>query len=533
MEVTDMEETILDDIFSEETDTDETVFSETENAFSLYDDDWPLHDDTEPTSEEDNGYDTLYSPPYSREELEQLTEVTVPEGMTGICSGAFRNCKKLVSVHLPESMQSIYKCAFKGCSALASINLPESVHWIGGQAFKDCVSLEEIYLPEKGCWVEKDAFSGSGLRSVYIPDETRLFGNTYEDESGFGLYAFRNCRNLVSVRLPRDLDWVSGFEGCTSLRSIRIPQGVTVICESAFRNCTSLVSVEFPEGLELIDRHAFEDCSSLVSADLPKELKRICWDAFKNCTSLVSVSLPDTTEADGGVFSGCTALADENGFVIVRNELHAYTGNASEIVIPEGITAVQPGVFAANETITRAVIPQGIEWLATAFKDCVNLEEVVLPDTLKIIGRVTFSGCDNLKTVVLPAGLETLGSRCFADCKNLEPVFRGKPSDIAEDAFKGCSKVLRLSADVTGQTAKLLKGSRVAAVILDEGAAFISKRAFSGCTGLRSVLLPDSMKEIGEFAFADCKNLSFINLPKDVRIADWAFYGCENLHLDR
>ena len=41
------------------------------------------------------------------------------------------------------------------------------------------------------------------------------------------------------------------------------------------------------------------------------------------------------------------------------------------------------------------------------------------------------------------------------------------------------------------------------------------------------------MKEIGEFAFADCKNLSFINLPEGVSTADWAFYGCENLHLDR
>lgn len=495
------------------------------------------YDDSEPVSEEEEGYDTLYVPPYSKEELEQLTEVTVPEGMTGIGSGAFYNCKKLVSVHLPESMEVIYNGAFKGCSALASINLPGKLSRIGEEAFKGCAALKEIGLPESGCWIERDAFSGSGLRSVSIPDNSGYYiddGYFGEDEKlSIGLSAFKNCRDLVSVRLPRGIDWIDGFAGCTSLRSVSIPQGVTEICESAFHGCTALESVEFPEGLERIGVSAFEGCSSLRSADLPKELKEIDMYAFQNCTSLARVELPDTAEAAGGVFFGCSALADENGFVILRGELHAYTGNASEIVIPEGVKAVWYGAFAYNETVTRVVIPQGVEWLRGTFMDCVNLEEAVLPDTLKEVGGAAFFGCRKLKTVILPAGLETLGKRCFAGCENLEPVFCGKPSHIEEDAFADCSKVFRTASDLTVLKAKYLSKNSIAAVILDEGAESIAKRAFSGCTGLRSVLLPDSMKEIGEFAFADCKNLSFINLPEGVSTADWAFYGCENLHLDR
>ena len=73
-----------------------------------------------------------------------LTNVTIPDGVTSIGQYAFENCSNLTSIDLPESLTSIGDCAFALCSSLTSIDLPESLTKIGNNAFQDCRSLKTI-----------------------------------------------------------------------------------------------------------------------------------------------------------------------------------------------------------------------------------------------------------------------------------------------------------------------------------------------------------------------------------------------------
>ena len=74
------------------------------------------------------------------------TDYIVPDSVTRIRHGAFRECKKLSSITLPESLELIEAEAFIGCAGLGSINLPASLRYIGEDAFKECPNLQTITL---------------------------------------------------------------------------------------------------------------------------------------------------------------------------------------------------------------------------------------------------------------------------------------------------------------------------------------------------------------------------------------------------
>jgi hypothetical protein len=119
-----------------------------------------------------------------------LTNVTIPEGVTSISNYAFDSCSNLTSVIIPNSVTSIGYSAFQSCTGLTSITLPESLTSISNGAFQNCSSLTSIDLPE-------------GLTSI-------------------GSWAFNVCTGLTSIALPEGLILIDGnaFYMCDSLKTI-------------------------------------------------------------------------------------------------------------------------------------------------------------------------------------------------------------------------------------------------------------------------------------------------------------------------
>ena len=167
-----------------------------------------------------------------------------------------------VDVIVPENVVRIGERAFENLS-IRGVKLPENLREIDGGAFQNCHRLTEIQLSD-------------GVESI-------------------GEDAFVNCNALVSIDLPAKLK--SGplsFAGCSSLESIRFPEGVSSVCCS---DCTSLQSAVLPESVTEIQTGAFAGCKSLQSIHLPEGLKRIYKGAFSGCVSLHGVYIPDNAKA--------------------------------------------------------------------------------------------------------------------------------------------------------------------------------------------------------------------------------------------
>ena len=242
-----------------------------------------------------------------------LTSITIPESITSIRSSAFYQCTGLTRVtikdltawcnayidsnpllyaqHLylndtevtdltiPDGLTAIHDNAFQGCIGLLSVTIPNSVRTIGNNAFEDC----------------------AGLTSIEIPNSVTEIGNL----------AFECCTNLTRVSLGNSVAiiWGSAFEGCTSLASIDIPNSVTDIGGNAFSGCTSLSSVSIGNSVRTINGGAFKGCAGLTSIEIPNSVITIGGIAFKDCTGLTRVSIGNTVSSIGQeAFMNCSLI---------------------------------------------------------------------------------------------------------------------------------------------------------------------------------------------------------------------------------
>lgn len=212
------------------------------------------------------------------------------------------------------------------------------------------------------------------------------------------------------------------FEGCTKLKTVKLPDTVTQFYSQTFKNCTALEEINIPKSIQVIQPQEFLGCSSLKTVDFRgTSVVRLCEEAFKGCTSLASVYLgePENLSIDAYAFQDCTNLetVDCSKTNISSIENYAFY-NCSKL---KKIDLSSSTMEQTGQSIFRA---------------CTSLEEVILPKTLKEINYLTFSGTaiktldlretaitkiidsgcanmDALKTLYLPATLEEFGDYAF------------------------------------------------------------------------------------------------------------------------
>ncbi len=187
---------------------------------------------------------------------ENITSVTVSEGVTSIADGAFRCCTNLTSISLPDSLRTIGSAVF-GMSGLTSITIPAGVTEMGGDQFWDCLDLKtadiQAQIPELG---SNMFFHCRSLTSVTLPDSIRTIG----------MAAFFGCYSLKTIDLPSQLETIGAhaFGACDSMKSLSLPSSLTTINEVAFSGMTSLKSLTIPASVTSITFRLFDDSTSLT-----------------------------------------------------------------------------------------------------------------------------------------------------------------------------------------------------------------------------------------------------------------------------
>lgn len=293
------------------------------------------------------------APWYSQRD--QISTVSISEGITDLGLGLFANCQNLTGVTLPRTLLDAGWDTFQNCTALATVTLPQSVQEIGSGAFEGCTSLTSVNIPngvtEIGSYTFLDC---SNLKTLTIPNTVTVIGS----------YAFGNCTSLTGVNIPNGVTVIDNgtFTGCTSLKNITLPGTVTEIGYSAFQNCAGLANINLPNGVTEIGYNAFQGCSGLQRIVIPNGVETIETSTFEDCTSLTSIVLPKSVISIGnGAFRNCTSLP--------------------QISIPNGVETIGNTAFQRCISLTYISVPESvrsIEW--DAFEDCTSLTDIRIPE---------------------------------------------------------------------------------------------------------------------------------------------------------
>ena len=291
----------------------------------------------------------------------------------------------------------------------------------------------------------------------------------------------------------------------SSLESVIIPKNVEVITSHAF--CYSAIkSIILPESLHSIGGGAFES-TQLHYIDIPDNVIKIDYGSFYDCRNLEC-------------FSGKFASSDGNSLVVDGKLIAIAPAGISEYIIPSDVRIIGNGsVINPNGNIKRIIIPEGVEYIEPgAIISCKGITEMFIPNTLEIIiegGH--FCYCDNLRQFTGKYASDD--ARCLIVNGSLVTVATSGLTEffVPEDVTRICSYAFYYASNITS-------------IILPEGVAEIGQFAFESC-GITQITLPTSLKTIHCESFQSCKSLSELIIPSGVETIDSkAFEGCTGLN---
>lgn len=305
-------------------------------------------------------------------QLEKITEVKLPDGITKIGYKAFFKTPLLPTINFPTSLKIIESQAFYG-GVLTAVDIPGQTA-IGSRAFESCTKMETLSIPQVTYLGNACFRHCSKLASVTVPASAKIgeqatgtlsSGNKLTDGTNqdgtnqvSGQHAFADCYGLKdatiqegSTTIPRSM-----FMFCGDLKTVTVPTTVTSIEKDAFRHCFSLNAIDI-QNVESIGDQAFWNCLNLKGdLILSSNVKKIGNQAFTK-TGFTGVKWEGTAGCTIGnnIFSSCYSLE----YV----DLHTLTNpTVSKTVLKRRTGSSIDNLAAGLLSRTIVYLPQGVNF---------------------------------------------------------------------------------------------------------------------------------------------------------------------------
>lgn len=437
-----------------------------------------------------------------------LTEVALPKSLTTLGAGMFIGCTSLrrvvvweggTGMSVPAAYLKIPASTFLGCKNLEEVVWNAPITEIEKNAFNSCEKLKNYPDMSNVKIIREEAFSYSGIETFTTPASMELmdrpFAHSHCLESVtithkmdvYGYLAFADCPKLTSFVFHDDIEnlneaWYM-FSGCTALEEIRLPKKLKKIDRYMFDGCTNLkrlyigdaitemetgsvygtaleeLHIEAPtpptqkvsEGLinnPPFDKFAYEN-ATVYCPDAKAYYSNYMWQRFKK------YKLPEAfkyTEVEGGysatynlfdyvkdpttgidygelfrnaypdgklvvpdTYKGkpVVEIADNAFYYRLNNIRYTLQKNISEVVLPETIRKVGKEAFYYLTDIKKVNMPSSLIEIGEDAFWSTGISEVILPDGLKTVGRNAFQYCNDLTKLVIPQSVESISGNAF------------------------------------------------------------------------------------------------------------------------
>ena len=331
---------------------------------------------------------------------------------------------------------------------------------------------DELSLGEAAAVQELGYMTFANNQEITSFDELQYFTGLTEIKGDFF-----GCGNLTSIIIPERVielkkcnEWMGAFESCSNLTSVTFENGSVSIGDESFAYCTSLSSINLNNVIG-IGAYAFSGCESLQSLTFPKGVQYVDENAFYDCPSLSSIVV-----AEGNVYydsrENCNALIETKTNKLIRGSINT--------TIPNSVTAIGPSAFSGISSLTS----------------------ITIPSSITSIGKYAFAGCagPNLISINVEEGNTNYDSR------------------------NNCNAIVETA------TKSLILGCKNTNMIILDDLKVIGPHAFSNCSDITSIRIPNNIKNIETYAFGNCTALSSVVIGNDIRIIEgWTFMNCINL----
>jgi len=363
-------------------------------------------------------------------EFSKLSSVTFPKGLKAICDldfsksqitkvnlrdglktlkNSFSNLKQVERINLPDSITHIEDC-FLSCDSLIGINMPESLVYLGRMTFRRTkIDYMNLSSCESLAYIKNTQSIGSNIMRVKLHDSMRI-GSENSNRSGIdrfryggavGYYKFIDKDEAVIGEITTDIEDYMLYDSSIST-DIVVKGKVKRIGNRAFGGCSSCgnINIESAEELRYIGDMAFERTKNTkeIQFNNLKVLSKIGSYAFAESTGLKFLDLSNVT---GDIDIG------EGAF---------YNSSLESIVFPRcGVVKLGDRVFEGSR-LKGIVIPEGVVELGDSlFLGCRELEYIVIPKSVKVIGNDSITATGNFDTKILVYS----GSEAEGICKSM------------------------------------------------------------------------------------------------------------------
>ena len=432
----------------------------------------------------------------------------------------FTECKNLQSIILPSTINTIEDFAFSSCGLL-TFTLPKTVTSIGTSIFSGCRDLAVVEVEEGN----PNYYSAPGSNVIIERAGQRLMAgcpNSVIPEGVTTITSFSLAFNINAINLPESLTTIEDAAFYSAhLKHLHIPKNVKTIGRNAF-SAYGLQGITVDSENTVFDSRNNSNCLietatnsvflGSVGAQIPESIEAIGNDAFRNC-QITSISLPQSLKKIGD-------FAFE--FTYLRN-----------IEIPSGVTSIGMYAFSSLQFLNickvKCLSPPTVG--NNAFSNINSGAWLIVPNGTKAIYQDA-EGWNTFNTILEESEFQSTRTVHVADAGTLSSLIPESERRLFDELVltgnlnKDDMLFIRdyLCVDGTGSLRILnMTDARIQNDILDE-------YAFSNAGFLEEVRLPNTLKTIKSYAFRS-SGIRKIVIPKSVtEIGSEAFYQCQDLN---